>query len=49
MKSKQKRKIFSRALANELKSNIKKTKPKRETSPEHLLFNELDHGVGDDE
>lgn len=49
MKSKQKRKIFSRALANELKSNIKKTKPKRETSPEHLLFNELDQGVGDDE
>ena len=48
MKGKQKRKIFSRALANELKSNTKKTKPKRETSPEHLLFDELDNGVGDE-
>ena len=47
MKDKQKRKIFSRALATELKSQTKKTKPKRETSPEHLLFQELDHGEGD--
>lgn len=47
MKSKQKRKIFSRALAAELKSNIKKTKPKREASPEHKMFDELDHGEVD--
>ena len=47
MKGKQKRTIFSRALATELKSQTKKTKPKREMSPEHLLFQELDHGEGD--
>jgi len=47
MKGKQKRKIFSRALAAELKSNTKKTKPKRETSPEHIMFDELDHGEVD--
>lgn len=47
MKGKQKRKIFSRALAAELKSNIKKTKPKREPSPEHVMFDELDHGEVD--
>ena len=47
MKSKQKRKIFSRALAAELKSNTKKTKPKREPSPEHAMFDELDHGEVD--
>lgn len=44
MKSKQKRKIFSRALAAELKSQTKKTNPKRETSKEHQVFNELDNG-----
>lgn len=44
MKAKQKRKIYTRALTNELKSNTKKTKPKRETSAEHILFEELDHG-----
>ena len=47
MKSKQKRKIFSRALAAELKSHTKRTNPKRETSPEHQMFNELDHGEVD--
>ena len=47
MKGKQKRKIFSRALAAELKSNTKKTKPKREPSPEHVMFDELDHGEVD--
>ena len=46
MKGKQKRKIFERALANELKSNTNKTKPRRETSPEHLMFEELDYGDG---
>lgn len=47
MKSKQKRKIFSRALAAELKLNTKKTKPKRVPSPEHAMFDELDHGEVD--
>ena len=44
MKGKQKRKIFSRALVAELKSTIKKTKPRREPAPEHRLYDELDHG-----
>lgn len=48
MKSKQKRKIFSRALASELKSQTKKTKPKRETAPEHQMFDELDHGEAEE-
>lgn len=47
MKGKQKRKIFSRALAAELKYHTKKTKPKREPAQEHMLFDVLDHGEVD--
>lgn len=44
MKGKQKRKLYSRALTNELKSQTKKTKPQRNISEEHRVFEELDHG-----
>lgn len=45
MKGKQKRKVMSRALARELKLNTRKTKPQKEMSQEHALFEALDQGL----
>jgi len=44
MKAKQMRKMMSRALKAEQKALTKKTKPGRQMSAEHQVFNELDNG-----
>ena len=47
MKTKQKRKMYSRALSSELKAKTNKTRKPRKISPEHALFDLIDNGKED--
>ena len=48
IKGSTRKKLMKAELSKELKSQVKKTNPKRQKAKEHELFEMIDNGLGED-